>query len=123
MTGGALLRSWRERAQLTQEELARRTGVSVRTVRRLEAGTVHRPRIESLRLLAIALALTPAEAAQLHAAVQRSGTTPVPTVPRCLPADLPTFVGRTQYLDTLDGLLDRADQPVTVAGRGDRRCR
>ncbi|WP_425569309.1 helix-turn-helix transcriptional regulator [Nonomuraea salmonea] len=35
---GALLRGWRKRALLTQEQLAEKAGLNVRTVRRLESG-------------------------------------------------------------------------------------
>ncbi|MGW5161135.1 helix-turn-helix domain-containing protein [Nonomuraea wenchangensis] len=62
---GALLRAWRERALVTQEELAARAGLNVRTVRRLEAGALSRPRATSLRLLAQALDLEAAELAVL----------------------------------------------------------
>ncbi|MFG1611359.1 helix-turn-helix domain-containing protein [Nonomuraea wenchangensis] len=62
---GALLRAWRERALVTQEELAARAGLNVRTVRRLEAGAMSRPRATSLRLLADALGLEAAELATL----------------------------------------------------------
>lgn len=37
------LRSWRERAGLTQEQLAARAQVAVATVRKIEAGTVMNP--------------------------------------------------------------------------------
>ena len=53
MTG--LLRESRVRAGLTQDELAERAGVSVRTVRALENGAVARPQAASLRRLAAAL--------------------------------------------------------------------
>ncbi|GAA1709952.1 helix-turn-helix domain-containing protein [Nonomuraea sp. AD125B] len=62
---GALLRAWRERALVTQEELAARAGLNVRTVRRLEAGALSRPRATSLRLLAQALGLEGTELAAL----------------------------------------------------------
>ncbi|MEV0381491.1 tetratricopeptide repeat protein [Nonomuraea sp. NPDC050643] len=62
---GALLRSWRERALLTQEQLAARAGLNVRSVRRLEAGELRRPRSTSVRSLAAALELDDAELAAL----------------------------------------------------------
>jgi DNA-binding XRE family transcriptional regulator len=52
---GTLLREWRQRALLTQEQLAERTGLNVRTVRGLESGSPRRPRTASVRLLAEAL--------------------------------------------------------------------
>jgi hypothetical protein len=39
---GELVRGWRERALLTQEQVAERAGLSLRTVRRLESGEVGR---------------------------------------------------------------------------------
>jgi transcriptional regulator with XRE-family HTH domain len=54
---GGLLRGHRERALLSQEQLAERAGLSVRTIRELEAGRVRRPRGTSVRLLAQALGL------------------------------------------------------------------
>ncbi|MET7331099.1 helix-turn-helix transcriptional regulator [Nonomuraea sp. NPDC005650] len=59
---GALSRSWRERALLTQEELV---GLSVRTVRRWESGELRQPQSASLRLYAEALGLDAAEPATL----------------------------------------------------------
>ena len=40
----ALVRTWRERALLTQEQLAVKTGLGVRTIRRLEGDGLRRPR-------------------------------------------------------------------------------
>jgi transcriptional regulator with XRE-family HTH domain len=54
---GGLLRAHRERALLSQEQLAERAGLSARTIRELEAGRVRRPRGTSVRLLAQALRL------------------------------------------------------------------
>ncbi|MEV6841358.1 helix-turn-helix domain-containing protein [Streptomyces sp. NPDC051133] len=54
---GAHLRARRSRTGLTQEELAERSGLSVRAIRDLEHGRVARPRRETLRLLATALDL------------------------------------------------------------------
>lgn len=65
-----LLRQWRERALLTQEELAERSTLSVGTVSGLEAGRSRRPRGSSLRLLADALGLSDVERAALTAAVR-----------------------------------------------------
>ncbi len=63
-----LLRS-RKRAELTQEELAERSGVSVNTIGNLEAGRGHLPRQSTLDLLvdalAAACAMNPQERADL----------------------------------------------------------
>ncbi len=54
------LRELREQAFLDQGELAHKAGVSVRTVRRLEAGS-HLPRRRTVRKLARALKVDPRE--------------------------------------------------------------
>src|SRR5215468_6274487 len=58
---GALLRSRRHRAYLSQEQLAARAEVSERTVRNLEADRVRSPRTDTVRLLADALQLSEPE--------------------------------------------------------------
>ncbi|MEU4549559.1 helix-turn-helix domain-containing protein [Nonomuraea dietziae] len=67
---GTVLRRWRERALLTQEELAERSGLSVRTVRRMEGGSLSHARSTSLRLVGDALELDEEERAILAAAAQ-----------------------------------------------------
>jgi len=65
----ALLKQARTEADLTQEALAERAGVSVRRIRDLEHGTAHRPRVDTVQLLAEALGLPPdAHAAFITAA-------------------------------------------------------
>ena len=54
---GQLLRSLRTRALLSQEQLAQRSGLGVRTIRDLEGGRVSYPHGKSIRLLAGALGL------------------------------------------------------------------
>jgi tetratricopeptide (TPR) repeat protein/DNA-binding SARP family transcriptional activator/DNA-binding XRE family transcriptional regulator len=65
---GGLLRSYRLRAGLSQEELSARSGVGVRTLRDLEQGRVVRPRTGSMERLAAALALSAADHGRLRAA-------------------------------------------------------
>ncbi|MEU4835131.1 helix-turn-helix transcriptional regulator [Streptosporangium sp. NPDC023615] len=69
---GTLVRTWRSRALLTQEELADRAGVNVRTIRRLEGDAVWRPRSASIRLLTQALDLDAGERAEFAAAAVRN---------------------------------------------------
>jgi predicted ATPase len=64
-----LLRAYRRLRGLTQEEVAARAGIGVRSLRYLEHGeAAHTPRQDTLRLLIQALALTDDEAARLRAA-------------------------------------------------------
>jgi transcriptional regulator with XRE-family HTH domain len=92
----ASLHVWRLRAGLTQEELAERSGLSVRTISGLEAGQRTNPRAASLRLLADALGLSEVERARLTTSAHgsdgsgRSRSTPSNSLPYAL-AD---FVGR-----------------------------
>src|SRR5215831_15963951 len=67
---GALLRAFRHRAYLSQEQLATRAELSARTVRNIEAGRVRSPRNDTVRLLADALALTEPERESGVAAAQ-----------------------------------------------------
>lgn len=61
---GVLLRAYRLRAKLTQNDLAGRAGVSLAAIRDLEQGRTAFPRQGSLRRLATALALTDGEATE-----------------------------------------------------------
>ncbi|MEV4179516.1 tetratricopeptide repeat protein [Nonomuraea sp. NPDC049709] len=99
-----LLRAWRERALLTQEQLASRANLNVRTIRRLEAGELQRPRGASIRLLAAALGLDEAELAILVGAVNTAPplSPSARITPRQLPVDVPEFVGRVEELALLD---------------------
>ncbi|MGW2274124.1 helix-turn-helix domain-containing protein [Streptomyces yangpuensis] len=69
---GALLRRLRERAGLTQEQVAERSGVSVRTIRRLENDRSTNHRVATLNLLADALGLEEGDRLLLAAALAGS---------------------------------------------------
>src|SRR5215510_13080901 len=69
---GAFLRARRQRALLSQEQLAARAALSERTVRDLETGRVRSPRPETARLLADALQLTGPERERWFAAAQEA---------------------------------------------------
>jgi DNA-binding SARP family transcriptional activator len=67
-TLGAVLRSSRLRARLTQQQLATQAGLSLRALRDLERDRVRHPRSGSLGRLVAALRLAEADAARLMAA-------------------------------------------------------
>ena len=115
----------RLRSGLTQEELANRAGLSTRTVRNLERGSVVRPRSHTVRMLAGALGADDGEAARMIAAASAlAGSSehdvdavgglaalgapgwplPANVVPAQLPLDVRGFTGRATELQRLDEL-------------------
>lgn len=129
---GRLLRRFRVAAGLTQEELAQRSGLSVRALSDIERGRTPRPYSRSIRLLADALELdddgralllsavperadqagpVPRAAAELHVARQAG----FPAVPRQLPAVVAGFAGRAAELAELSESLNLLrNQGLTV---------
>jgi len=106
-----LLRLYRRRALLTQEDLARRSGVSVRTIRKLESGS-SRPRYSSVRLLAGALDLSEREYEAmtgvfggLDSGCPGHDAEPAYVFPAQLPAGPISFVARSDELACLDAIL------------------
>jgi tetratricopeptide (TPR) repeat protein len=63
------IRDHRRRRGMSQEDLAERTGLSVRTIRNLESGRAGRPRPETARLLADAFGLEGDERDSFHVAL------------------------------------------------------
>ncbi len=134
---GARLRDCRVAAGLSQQELAERSGLSVRAVSNMERGRTRWPYRDSLARLADALGLSGAERAGFLAAAPRrrlasdlaepgpaAGREPEVVVaadhwpiPRQLPAQARYFTGRVAELAALDRLLDdtgRDDQGTAV---------
>ena len=104
---GELLRTYRRRLHLTQDELAAKAGVSVRSVRAVETGQNSVARPSTVRQLADALELDgQAREDFYHASAGARRTTEADRPqPAQLPPDVATFAGRTEYLKQLDGLL------------------
>src|SRR5947207_14228224 len=92
---GELLRRYRGRAGVTQEELAERANLSVDAIGLLERGTRQRPHSETIARLAAALALAQDEHAQFEAAA-RSSSSALAFDRHLLPTPRTSFVGRTE---------------------------
>ncbi len=133
-----LLRTFRIRAALTQAALAERAGLSEQAISVLERGTRSRPRIDTVRSLTAALALTPAEADLFLSIARGKGKShkgaapthpqtanePAPT-PWQLPPAAPDFTGRSAQVDAIMSILrdpagsgSAAVGLVTVTGMG-----
>ena len=80
----SLLRRFRRRSGLTQEELAQRAGLSLASVSLLERGLTRAPHRDTVELLVAALELAPDEAASFTQAARRARSTvgdSAPTAP------------------------------------------
>jgi transcriptional regulator with XRE-family HTH domain len=116
---GVLLREQRVLSGLTQEELAERSGLSVRAIRNLEIGRTERPQQQSVELLATALGLDELARADLLRAARRRGVIP-PTRTwqpgwhggTCeLPPDVPDLTGRELVAPAVTRLLTEGPAP------------
>jgi tetratricopeptide (TPR) repeat protein/transcriptional regulator with XRE-family HTH domain len=104
-----VVRTHRQRLGLTQEELADRSGLSVRAIGKIESGRTT-PRPQTVRLLADVFGLTGAERERfIRCAAGEAGpavSVPGPAVPTAVPAQLPAdvseFLGREVQLGWLD---------------------
>lgn len=131
---GDLLFRHRDAQGMTQEDLAQRSGLSVRTISDLERGRTRKPHRRSLQLLARALGLNQAEIARFFRAQQErtepratadgfSGPVCEGAIERVLPRQLPMaalhFSGRCRELEKLSGMLGesaRAAVMTTISG-------
>jgi predicted ATPase/DNA-binding XRE family transcriptional regulator len=120
---GHHLKRLRVSADLTQEELAERAGVSARLISDLERGTIHRPRRDTVQLLADGLRLRGSERDTFVALARGQPVTPpdapVSPPPYSLPRPPTPIVGRRQELATaLALLLDPEVNLLTLIGTG-----
>src|ERR1700727_1061206 len=124
---GARLGAWLRRARggggMTQEELADRSGVGVRTIGDLERGRTRRPHARSIRCLAAALGVPfPGLASGLPDPAGGGGPAgsgdnrPVRLVPRLLPADTASFTGRQGEVAALLGMAAAASARPQAGG-------
>jgi predicted ATPase/DNA-binding XRE family transcriptional regulator len=115
---GRRLRRFRERAGLTQEELAERAGLSAEGVSALERGARRRPYPHTVRALAAALGLSDEERAELLAAVAPAGDASSAASGR-LPGQATPLLGREPDVAAVADLLDRTDvRLLTLTGPG-----
>nr|MBA2470447.1 XRE family transcriptional regulator [Chloroflexia bacterium] len=120
---GTLLRSHRQAAGLSQEDLAERAGLSLRGISDLERGARTVPRLETVRLLADSLALEEGDRAALLAARNvvpaDSGEQPPPDPWPKLPVPATPLIGRVCEVDAIVDLMRREDvRLVTLTGPG-----
>ena len=118
-----LLRQLRTAAGLSQEELATRSGLSLRGISDLERGVRRAPHLTTVRVLGDALALGPEERQALLAAARPSrlpdtlDTAPGDYAP--LPLPLTSLLGRERETTALVSLLQTGTyRLVTLTGAG-----
>jgi len=128
---GARLAADRRSAELSQQELAERSGLSIRAISNLERGRTRWPHQDSVRRLADALKLAGQArrefftAAGRRLAYQAAAALAVPesragqpgsgqAVPRQLPAPVRQFAGRQAEIAALTGLLDAGNSAPAV---------
>jgi predicted ATPase/transcriptional regulator with XRE-family HTH domain len=114
---GELLRRYRVAASLTQEQLAERAGLSVRGLSDVERGLHRAPHPDTVRRLAEALDLSPADRDRLLSARRRSPSESPLTGSAALPLPLTSFIGREHELYDLRVLLGRT-RLLTLTGVG-----
>src|SRR3954470_17798082 len=95
------LRRFRERASLTQEELAERAAITAKAISALERGERRRPYPHTVRALADALGLDDADRDALSAAA-RPSVSPAVEAPTAVP-----LIGRERERDEVVRLLSQ----------------
>ncbi|MEU5019062.1 helix-turn-helix domain-containing protein [Streptomyces angustmyceticus] len=120
---GTILRDHRQRAGITQRQLADLAGLSERAVRDLEVKRTHRPRLDTVRMLVQALRLTGRAQHDFESAAGRAR--PADLASHALSGSIapptPTngLVGREQEVHALiDWLVTRSERLVTLTGVG-----
>jgi predicted ATPase/DNA-binding XRE family transcriptional regulator len=118
---GAHLKSLREAAGFTQEELASIAGLSVHAVSALERGERRRPQFDTVRSLSSALELPAPVRDALLASARLPGSAPAANEPAgpSMPLPLTTLVGREDDVATLRQWLTEPDvRLITLIGPG-----
>jgi predicted ATPase/transcriptional regulator with XRE-family HTH domain len=126
---GGVLRRLRRAAGLSQEALAERATLSWRTISDIERGIKRKPQVETFRLLADALELSPQDRDLLESAVRgpRKGASPAalaapappPATPHDLPAPMTPLIGRTWEVTAIRASVrNDAVRLLTITGPG-----
>jgi predicted ATPase/transcriptional regulator with XRE-family HTH domain len=122
---GTLLRRHRVAAALSQQALAERAGLSTRAVSDLERGAKTRPFLDTVRALADALGLGPAERAELAAAARpapvafaKRDVRPDEPPGRALPMPSTPLIGREREVAGVAGALRKETRLLTLTGPG-----
>ncbi|HET6317080.1 MAG TPA: helix-turn-helix domain-containing protein, partial [Chloroflexota bacterium] len=116
---GQLLKSYREAAHLSQEELALRAGLSRRGISDLERGARTAPQRETTRRLIAALELTDTEQDTLLTAARLGRVEEPSRLPPRQPisAPLTSFVGREREVGEVSSML-HSSRLLTLVGTG-----
>ncbi|MEV4604636.1 helix-turn-helix domain-containing protein [Amycolatopsis sp. NPDC049253] len=120
---GRLVRGHRRAAGLTLEDLAHRSGVSVRTISDMERGRSRRPHVRTLIALADSLGLDDADRRTLLTAPSSAHPLlgPEPAALCQLPTPIPDFTGRAREIAAVSSwLAHRRDAaiPLVLSGPG-----
>ncbi len=118
---GDLLRRHRASANMTQEDLARSTGLTPQAIGLLERGERRRPHGYTVQVLGEALGLEGRGFAEFEAAARRPPARGAPVEPyrHALPAPPTSLIGREQEVATLTDLLLREEvRLLTLTGPG-----
>ncbi|MFD0344298.1 helix-turn-helix domain-containing protein [Streptomyces sp. NPDC127117] len=115
---GTLLRRLRKRSGLTQEQLEARSGVSVRTIRRLETGRSSDHRLGTVNLLADALEAGPEDRQRLAATLAGSTTELAVSVPGTIPETFPESV--RERAPAAEPAPDPAPAPISIPAQSSR---
>jgi predicted ATPase/DNA-binding XRE family transcriptional regulator len=117
-TFAASRRAFRESRSLTQEELAARSGLTVKAIGALERGERRRPFPHTVRALADALGLDDDARQQLVGSVPaRARGTTTPSSSALAPPASP-LIGREDDVAHVVGLFERGHRVVTLPGPG-----
>jgi predicted ATPase/DNA-binding XRE family transcriptional regulator len=120
-TFGDLLRRYRNSANVTQEDLAERAGLTPQAIGLLERGERRRPHRYTVGKLAEALVLTGADRARFESAARSSPArhASAPPSPSNLPVPPTPLIGRDEETTTVARLLRRAEaRLLTLTGPG-----